>query len=103
MVNASDPDTERTNPQSLAFNADADIPRKEDDVTEAGEAPYPLPFSRIVELITTGQPVPGVKEIPDTLLEGQSSSSSHSQRRKPWEVSSAFGTGESPESTHNLV
>lgn len=46
---------------------------------------YPMSFNHIVELITTGQPIPGVKEIPDTVLEGQASHSTTSKRRKPWE------------------
>ena len=49
-------------------------------------APYPLSFNRIVELITTGQAIPGIKEIPDTVLEGQASQVMHSARKKPWEM-----------------
>ncbi|KAH7025450.1 hypothetical protein B0J12DRAFT_746219 [Macrophomina phaseolina] len=49
------------------------------------EAPYPTSFAHIVELITTGQPIPGIKEIPDTVLEGQGSASTASKRKKPWE------------------
>lgn len=47
--------------------------------------PYPMSFQEIVELISTGKPIPGIKDIPDTLLEGQSSESSKQARRKPWE------------------
>ena len=47
--------------------------------------PYPMSFQEIVELITTGAPIPGVKDIPDTLLEGQGSEASKPKRRKPWE------------------
>ncbi|KAF1363889.1 hypothetical protein EJ07DRAFT_54399, partial [Lizonia empirigonia] len=48
-------------------------------------APYPTSFSHIVELITTGQPIPGIKEIPNTVLEGQGTQSEKTKRRKPWE------------------
>ena len=48
-------------------------------------APYPSSFSHIVELITKGEPVPGVREIPDTVLEGEASESRAETRRKPWE------------------
>ena len=48
-------------------------------------APYPVSFSEIVELITTGQPIPGIKEVPDTLLEGQASRPTTAKRKKPWE------------------
>ena len=47
--------------------------------------PYPMTFNEIVELITTGKPVPGVKDIPNTVLEGRASESTSSGRRKPWE------------------
>ncbi|KAF2811722.1 uncharacterized protein BDZ99DRAFT_279854 [Mytilinidion resinicola] len=48
-------------------------------------APYPTSFAHIVDLITTGQPIPGIKEIPNTVLEGQGTSASQPRRKKPWE------------------
>ncbi|KAF2006240.1 hypothetical protein P154DRAFT_481976 [Amniculicola lignicola CBS 123094] len=48
-------------------------------------APYPTTFAQIVELVTTGQPIPGIKEIPDTVLDGQGSVAVKGRRRKPWE------------------
>ncbi|TKA49869.1 hypothetical protein B0A49_08302 [Cryomyces minteri] len=51
----------------------------------AEQAPYPTSFAHIVDLITTGQPIPGIKEIPPTVLEGQGTQSSTSRRKKPWE------------------
>lgn len=47
---------------------------------------YPQSFNRLIELITTGQPIPGIKEVPDTLLTGQGSKAVESKRKKPWEV-----------------
>ena len=47
---------------------------------------YPLNFNHIVELITTGQQIPGIKEIPNTILTGQASEATLSKRRKPWEI-----------------
>ena len=61
--------------------ADSDIPT-------AGAAPYPSSFNHIVELITSGAPIPGIKEIPDTILEGQASEPTKVTRRKPWEKAS---------------
>ena len=52
-------------------------------------APYPISFSQIVELITSGGPIPGIKEIPDTVLEGQASLPTTVKRRKPWEKDGA--------------
>ena len=49
------------------------------------EAAYPNSFSQIVELISSGQSIPGIKDIPTVVLEGQSSQTSKSKRRKPWE------------------
>ena len=60
---------------------------KNDDVPPP--APYPLSFDHIVELITSGHPVPGVKEIPNTVLDGQASKAIRSKRRKPWETASS--------------
>ena len=49
-------------------------------------APYPVSFSQIVELITNGEPIPGIKEVPTTVLDGQTSQPTSARRRKPWET-----------------
>lgn len=43
-------------------------------------------YQKIVELIVSGQPVPGIKEIPDVVL-GKEEASAHElkERKKPWE------------------
>ncbi|KAK2871609.1 hypothetical protein FQN49_003012 [Arthroderma sp. PD_2] len=58
------------------------------DVSKSGEEQpaYPSSFARIVELITTGQPIPGIQQIPDTVLTGQETVSTAQRRRKPWET-----------------
>jgi hypothetical protein len=63
-------------------------------VPEAPSDPpaYPTSFGHIVELITTGQPIPGIKEIPSTILEGQASNSTSAKRKKPWEKDCAEAT-----------
>lgn len=48
-------------------------------------APYPTSFAHIVNLVTTGQPIPGIKEIPSTVLTGQGTQAVASKRKKPWE------------------
>ncbi|KAJ5576346.1 hypothetical protein N7535_003272 [Penicillium sp. DV-2018c] len=56
--------------------------------TESGthsEPAYPSSFAHIVELITTGQPIPGIQDIPDTVLTGHDIASEKPQRPKPWE------------------
>lgn len=55
--------------------------------TSANEPPVPYPssFAHIVELVTTGQPIPGIREIPDIVLTGQGSEPAKPKRKKPWE------------------
>lgn len=60
--------------------------------TEASTLPepaYPSSFAHIVELITTGQPIPGIQQIPDTVLTGHDIASEKPRRRKPWEKDDA--------------
>lgn len=60
--------------------------------TESSEQqpPYPTSFAAIVDLITRNVPVPGIEEIPDTVLEHGSSKVDHTpRRRKPWEADGA--------------
>ena len=60
-----------------------------DDSAAVGKpALYPTTFSQIIELITAGKPIPGVKDIPDTILSGQQSQTIAAKRKKPWEVQS---------------
>ncbi|KAL4886370.1 hypothetical protein BJY04DRAFT_101819 [Aspergillus karnatakaensis] len=54
-----------------------------------GEPAYPTSFAHIVELITTGQQIPGIQQIPDTLLTGQGTESEKPRRLKPWEKGTA--------------
>ncbi|KAL8952693.1 MAG: hypothetical protein Q9222_001392 [Ikaeria aurantiellina] len=78
------PETLDTNPRT-----NGTFSQKADDTfqspPEQPAAPYPSPFSQIVELITKGEPIPGIKEIPDTVLTGQESAATTAKRKKPWE------------------
>lgn len=48
--------------------------------------PYPTSFAEIVDLITNNKPIPGIEEIPTTVLElGSSKRDTATRRRKPWE------------------
>lgn len=53
-----------------------------------GDAPKPASFAEICDLIAEGKPIPGIKDIPDTVLEGQSTASQATKRTKPWEKAS---------------
>jgi hypothetical protein len=64
-------------------------------------APYPNSFAHIADLIAKGEPIPGIKEIPDTVLSGKESESRTAKRRKPWEKdcgdSAATASAQNPE------
>ncbi|KIW92852.1 uncharacterized protein Z519_06701 [Cladophialophora bantiana CBS 173.52] len=50
------------------------------------DPPYPTSFAAIVDLITRNLPVPGIEEIPPTVLEpGSSKIDKTPRRKKPWE------------------
>ncbi|KAK9243980.1 hypothetical protein V1506DRAFT_345198 [Lipomyces tetrasporus] len=68
-------------PQVSSAAASAASTEKDKD-----SAPYPSSFAHIVDLITSGKEVPGIKQIPNILLgETASSMAEKAQRRKPWE------------------
>ena len=51
------------------------------------QPPYPSSFSEIVDLITQNKPIPGIEEVPDTVLElGSSKTDKTPRRKKPWEA-----------------
>ena len=69
--------SEPSPPDSIALSSPAP--------TRVQEPTYPSSFAHIVELITTGQPIPGIQQIPDTVLTGFDTSSAKPRRLKPWE------------------
>lgn len=56
-----------------------------------GDAPKPASFAEICDMIAEGKPIPGIKDIPDTVLEGQKSESQTEKRQKPWERKATSG------------
>jgi hypothetical protein len=46
---------------------------------------YPLSFQEICELIASGKPVPGIRQIPNRLNDQEPSKSTMKPRPKPWE------------------
>jgi len=64
-----------------------------------GGAPTPASFAEICELIAQGKEIPGIKEIPDTVLEGQASQANARTRKKPWETTAPTGGVQSSWST----
>ncbi|KAK0705105.1 hypothetical protein B0H67DRAFT_451235, partial [Lasiosphaeris hirsuta] len=67
-----------------------DLNKKADDGVAHGagaDAPYPAHFQAIIEAVTTGKPVPGVREIPNTVVRqaGIAPVGKMQAPRKPWE------------------
>ncbi|KAK3670880.1 hypothetical protein LTR78_009158 [Recurvomyces mirabilis] len=58
-----------------------------------GSAPKPATFADICDMIAEGKPIPGIKDIPDRILEGQASDASAQRRKKPWEKDSGANAG----------
>lgn len=61
-----------------------------------GEAPKPASFAEICDMIAEGKPIPGIKDIPDTILEGQASAANAERRKKPWEKNVDDAAAEKP-------
>ncbi|GAA5840003.1 hypothetical protein JCM3766R1_000638 [Sporobolomyces carnicolor] len=53
--------------------------------TESDQPPYPLSFAHLAQLIATGAPIPGIRDIPDKVTEERPSESTRPIQRKPWE------------------
>ncbi|CCE82772.1 Piso0_002518 [Millerozyma farinosa CBS 7064] len=53
--------------------------------TNGTPSEYSSKYKDIVNMIVTGQEMPGIKQIPDTVLSDQSSEQKAQQRAKPWE------------------
>ena len=47
---------------------------------------YPTSFADIVALINSGSPIPGIKDIPPTVLADKATQPVASKRKKPWET-----------------
>ena len=65
-----------------------------DVATSHGEQTGPTAsFAEVMELIKEGKPIPGIRDIPGTVLEGQGTAPSGAQRRKPWEQGAGGSEG----------
>lgn len=50
------------------------------------EPEYSSNYQELVQLILQGKEVPGIKQIPDTVLEGETTEHVVKERKKPWEM-----------------
>lgn len=66
--------------------ADEEVKKVEEKVEQASsDPPYSSNYQELVELIVAGKPIPGIKNIPDTVLSDAKSKPEGKQRVKPWE------------------
>ncbi|KAF3479562.1 uncharacterized protein GIQ15_06538 [Arthroderma uncinatum] len=86
QTNDNTPPSSNINTIATAPEATSISTTQETSKSEEEQPVYPSSFARIVELITTGQPIPGIQQIPDTVLTGQETTSTAQRRRKPWET-----------------
>jgi hypothetical protein len=54
-------------------------------ITDGDENRPSFTYADIVDMIKNNKTIEGIKDIPDTVLEGQGTQSTKSTRRKPWE------------------
>ncbi|KAI2615124.1 hypothetical protein GGR54DRAFT_309498 [Hypoxylon sp. NC1633] len=73
--------------QSAAPTAELYI-KKDASPTDPNKEPYPKKFEEIVEFLQTGKPIPGIRQIPDTVIEDPSITphGSLTAPPKPWEI-----------------
>lgn len=86
ILNLDDYYTWKRNNGGKITYVDESESQPESTPAEAAEAPYSNNYQHVVDLIVSGKPVPGIKQIPDTVLLEQSSKSEAPIRRKPWET-----------------
>ncbi|KAF9929571.1 hypothetical protein FBU30_001466 [Linnemannia zychae] len=55
----------------------------------ASDPTYPKSFQEICELIASGKPIPGIRQIPNNLAEGTPSEAKLAPKPKPWEKKKA--------------
>ncbi|KAI0432271.1 hypothetical protein F5Y09DRAFT_339776 [Xylaria sp. FL1042] len=82
-IDPSVPSWQREAPKAELF-----VPKDAAPSNSGGEAlPYPKKFEEIVKFLETGQMIPGVREIPDTVIEDPSISTRGTMQAplKPWE------------------
>ncbi|TGJ80109.1 hypothetical protein E0Z10_g8654 [Xylaria hypoxylon] len=84
-VDSSVPSWQREAPKAALF-----VPKVAEASNPGGEAlPYPKKFEEIVKFLETGQMIPGVRQIPDTVIDDPSISTRGTMQAplKPWERS----------------
>ncbi|KAF9954445.1 hypothetical protein BGZ72_004582 [Mortierella alpina] len=74
----------------LSTHDTADMTAATPSTTSAGADPsYPKSFQEICELIASGKPIPGIRQIPNNLAEGTPSEAKLAPKLKPWQIKKA--------------
>ncbi|KAF2671732.1 hypothetical protein BT63DRAFT_384280, partial [Microthyrium microscopicum] len=60
-------------------------PQAEEMEGDENETNPSFTYAEIIDMIQTGKDIPGIKDIPDTVLDVEASTSTKEKRRKPWE------------------
>ncbi|KAF9975107.1 hypothetical protein BGZ73_001368 [Actinomortierella ambigua] len=69
----------------IAHESAAPSPQPTQPAAPSSEPTYPKSFQEICELIASGQPIPGIRQIPNSLADGTPSETKMTPRLKPWE------------------
>jgi len=86
---SSTPAAHIVTPEGIPSSAISSAAIEHSNKSDVDEASPAFTYAQIVEMIQTGKEIPGIKEVPDTVLEGQGTQSLKQQRRKPWETAAA--------------
>ncbi|KAF4591546.1 hypothetical protein GQ602_001845 [Ophiocordyceps camponoti-floridani] len=79
-------------PDKAAPKADLYVERSASSQNSSGEPNYPIGFAEMLKLLKDGKPVPGIKQIPNTVARGPAVKpvGSRAAPRKPWEKKNDF-------------
>ncbi|KAI9259419.1 hypothetical protein BDA99DRAFT_605780 [Phascolomyces articulosus] len=72
------------------------VESNEDKEKKDDDTPRRFTFQELVEMIETGQEIPGIRQIPNKINEGTPSEAKLSVRQKPWETAAATITTTEP-------
>ncbi|KAG0202729.1 hypothetical protein BGX28_004863 [Mortierella sp. GBA30] len=61
------------------------LPSSGSTAVTGSDPSYPKSFQEICELIASGKPIPGIRQIPNSLAEGTPSEAKMAPKPKPWE------------------
>ncbi|KAF9097555.1 hypothetical protein BGX23_008458 [Mortierella sp. AD031] len=95
MATEDDQDTQKTeSTEETATGESQSSSTTATAATPAADPSYPKSFQEICELIASGKPIPGIRQIPNNLAEGTPSEAKLAPKLKPWEKKKTPATQE---------